>query len=184
MVAWFAFEQDKGEIISNLEKQLWQKGHYSCEIPGRRGSVVIKRLSIMIVQFVFAFACSIAFAFFLTFFFKRRGPGPYHGILYFFAIIFSFTLALGVWMHPLGPIYKGVPWLAVIGTALLITLLIAELIPHKDKAQYVKTKKEIIEEEKMDEEVLKKEFSILMFIIFALLICGYVYALIKGFPLN
>lgn len=91
-------------------------------------------------------------------------------------------MALGIWLHPFGPIYKGVPWLAVICTALLITLLIAELLPHKDKGQYVKTKNEIIDDEKEDEEVLKKEFSILIIIIFVILIGGYIYALVRGFP--
>lgn len=136
----------------------------------------------MILQFILAFVCSIIFAIFLTFFFKRRGPGPFDGILYFFAIIFSFTLAMGVWLNPVGPMYKGVPWLAVLGTALLITLLIAELVPHSDKGKYVKTTKDLEAEEDKDEEVLEKEFSILAIIILLILVGAFIYALTHPLP--
>ena len=136
----------------------------------------------MILQFIFSFVCSIIFAVFLTFIFKRRGPGPFDGMLYFFGIIFSFTLAMGVWLHPFGPTFNGVPWLGVIGTALLITLLIAELIPHKDAGRYVKTKKELEAEEEKDEEILKKEFSILIAIILLILIGAFIYALTHRLP--
>lgn len=130
----------------------------------------------MVMLFFFAFFCSIIFAVFLTSIFKRHGPGPFNGILYFFAIIFCFTLTMGFWLHPIGPTLGGVPWLTIIGGGLLITLIIAEALPHKEKGKFVKTKKEIEEEENLNEEVLKKEFSILGYVLIGLMIAAILYA--------
>ena len=55
-------------------------------------------------------------------------------------------------------------------------LLIAELVPHKDKGRYVKTKKELDAEATLDEEVLEKEFSILAYVMITILIAAIVYA--------
>lgn len=134
----------------------------------------------MLVQFIFAFLYSVIFAFILTYFLKRHGPGPFEGILYFFSIIILFTLALGAWLHPIGPMYRNVPWLSLLAISFLIMLLIAELLPHKEKHMLVKRKKEVItpeeEQDDEDEEVLEKEFKILFWIILFLLIAAIIYA--------
>jgi hypothetical protein len=130
----------------------------------------------MLLIFFFSFFCSCIFAVFLTYVFKRHGPGPFNGILYFFAIIFSFTLAMAVWLHPIGPRLGGVPWLTIIGGGLLIMLIIAEVLPHKEKGKYVKTQKDLEVEKTLNEEVLEKEFSILAYVMIALLIAAIVYA--------
>lgn len=127
----------------------------------------------MLVRFLFAFFCSIIFAFILTFFFKRRGPGPYHGIVYFFAIIFLFTAAVGLLLTPIGPMVKNVPWLSITAFGLLITLLIAEMLPHHEKAVTIKRK----QAEEEDEEVLEKEFGIILVLILLILAAAIVYAL-------
>lgn len=127
----------------------------------------------MLVRFLFAFFYSIIFAFILTFFFKRRGPGPYHGILYFFAIIFLFTAAVGLLLTPFGPMVKNVPWLSIAAFGLLITLLIAEMLPHHEKAVTIKRK----QAEEEDEEVLEKEFGIILVLILLILAAAIVYAL-------
>lgn len=129
----------------------------------------------MLIRFIFAFFCSILFAFILTYFFKRRGPGPFHGILYFFAIIFLFTAALGLMLTPMGPMYKNVPWLSIIAVGLLIMLLIAELLPHHEKAVTIRRKNKK-NEEKEDEEVLEKEFGIIVILILVILAAAIVYA--------
>ncbi len=128
----------------------------------------------MIIHFIFSFICSIIFAVVLTYFFKRRGPGPFHGILYFFAIIFLFTAAMGLLLTPMGPMYKNVPWLSIIATGLLIMLVIAELLPHHEKA--VTFKRKLPGEEDEDEEVLEKEFSIITIIILVILASAIIYA--------
>lgn len=132
----------------------------------------------MLIRFLFSFFCSILFAFILTFFFKRRGPGPYHGILYFFAIIFLFTAALGLLLTPVGPMYKNVPWLSIISIGLLIMLLIAEMLPHHEKAVTIKRKDPRSEDDE-DEEVLEKEFSIIGFIILVILVAAIIYAVMS-----
>jgi len=129
----------------------------------------------MAIHFLFSFFCSIIFAFILTYFLKRRAPGPFGGILYFFSIIFLFTAALGFLLTPLGPMYKNVPWLSIAAIALLIMLLIAELLPHHGKGVIVKRKKK--SEADKDEQTLEKEFSIIIGIILVLLVAAVIYAL-------
>jgi predicted ferric reductase len=133
----------------------------------------------MLIHFIFSFFCSIIFAFVLTYFLKRRAPGPFGGILYFLGIIFLFTAALGLLLTPIGPMYKNVPWLSIIAIGLLIMLLIAELLPHHEKAVTIKRKPVKTEEEK-DEEVLEKEFGILIVFIIIILVAAIVYAIISG----
>ena len=123
----------------------------------------------MLVHLFFSFACSIIFALVLTYLLKRRAPGPFNGVLYFFAIIFVFTAGLGVLINPIGPTYKNVPWMAIGAIALLIMLLIAELLPHHEKGMIVKHDPELTEEEK-NEQTLEKEFNILIGLIFVILI--------------
>jgi len=134
----------------------------------------------MIVQFMFAFLYSIIFALILTFFFKRRAPGPFHGIFYFFCLIFLFTVALGAWLHPIGPMFRNVPWLSLLAIAFLIMLLMAELLPHREKHVVIK-RKEILrpgeEPDDEDEEVLESEFKGLFWFILVCLIGAIFYAI-------
>ncbi len=130
----------------------------------------------MLIHFLFSFICSIFFAFILTYVFKRRAPGPFGGILYFFAIIFLFTAALGFLLTPMGPMYKNVPWLSIAAIGLLIMLLIAELLPHHEKAIIVKRKEKMSEEEK-DEQLLEREFGLILIVILLLLVGATIYAI-------
>lgn len=127
----------------------------------------------MIIHLAFAFTCSVIFSLILTFLLKRRAPGPFNGIVYFFAIIFAFTAGLGLLINPIGPTFKGVPWLAVAAIALLIMLLIAELLPHHEKGMIVKHDPEKTEEER-NEEALEKEFNILIGLIFVILVAAII----------
>ena len=135
----------------------------------------------MIVHFLFAFICSVIFSMILTFFLKRHAPGPFGGILYFFAIIFLSTMALGLWLTPMGPMYRNVPWLSVIAIGLLVMLLIAELLPHKEKGGIVmkKNAKTKEEEEDEDEEILEKEFGIIGWVFAIILIAAIIYAIVS-----
>jgi len=129
----------------------------------------------MLIHFAFSFFCSIIFAFILTYFLKRRAPGMHGGIWYFFGIIFLFTAALGLLLTPMGPMFRGVPWLSIIAIALLVTLLIAELVPHHEKGAVVK-KTSIKEHEDIEEHLLEKEFGIIVIIILVVLAAAIVYA--------
>ena len=131
----------------------------------------------MIVQFIFAFFYSIIFALILSFLFKRHAPGPFGGILYFFAIIFLFTLAIGAWVRPMGPRIFNVPWLSFLAIAFVIMLLIAELRPHKERMDLIKRKQA---GEDVDEEVLEKEFSIIVWVIIAGLVAAITYAIFRN----
>ncbi len=130
----------------------------------------------MLIHFLFSFFCSIIFAFVLTFLLKRKAHGPFGGMLYFFCIIFLFTAALGLLLTPMGPMYKNVPWLSIVAIALLVTLLIAELRPHHEKAIIVKREDPRLEEIK-HEERLEKEFGIIIVIILVMLVAAIIYAL-------
>ena len=130
----------------------------------------------MLTHFFFSFVCSVIFALILSFIFKRRAPGPFNGILYFFGIIFTFTAALGLLLTPMGPMYKNVPVLSIAAIALLVMLLIAELLPHHEKAVIVK-RKLVKSDEERDEETLQKEFSILLVLILVILVGAVIYAI-------
>lgn len=133
----------------------------------------------MIIHLIFAFACSVIFTIILTYLLKRRAPGPFNGVLYFFILIFLFTAGIGVLINPIGPTFKGVPWLAIATISLLIMLLIAELLPHHEKGMIVKHDPELTEEEK-DEQTLEKEFNLLIGLIFVILIAAIIYVSTTG----
>ena len=133
----------------------------------------------MLIHFAFSFFCSIIFAFVLTYFLKRRAPGPHGGVWYFFGIIFLFTAALGLLLTPMGPMFRHVPWLSIIAIAGLVTLLIAELLPHHEKGAIVK-RTSIKEHEDINEHLLEKEFGIILVIILVVLVAAIIYAIYAG----
>ena len=55
--------------------------------------------------------------------------GPWGSAIWFIAILFLATLAIGVWADPVGPVAFGVPWLGFLVTAIFIGLLIAAATP-------------------------------------------------------
>lgn len=136
----------------------------------------------MLIQFLFSFLCSVLFAIVLTWFMKRRAPGPFGGVLYFFVIIFLFTTALGLLITPIGPVYRNVPWLSILATALMIMLLIAELLPHDEHAYIARRKPKVADAhpDEADEQSLQKEFSLLLVLILLLLMAAIVYLVISG----
>lgn len=71
--------------------------------------------------------------------------------------------------------YKNVPWLSIAAFGLLIMLLIAEMLPHHEKAVTIKRKP--VNEADEDEEVLEKEFGIIVIIILVVLAAAVIYAL-------
>jgi divalent metal cation (Fe/Co/Zn/Cd) transporter len=122
-----------------------------------------------LVSLIFAFFLSIFFTLILTYFFKRRAPGPFGGMLYFFAIVFLFTLAIGVWISPQpGPRIMDIPWVSLIGIGLLITLLLAEMLPHRE------TKLIKVKQDAEDEEVLEKEFGALAWVMIIVLVAAVI----------
>ncbi|ALO16914.1 hypothetical protein L21SP5_03301 [Salinivirga cyanobacteriivorans] len=74
---------------------------------------------------------AVIFAALLPSVFKREGPGPMSGSLFFFFIIFLFSWAVGSWITPIGPLFYGVPWLGYLIIGLFTMLLIAALVPAK-----------------------------------------------------
>ena len=78
---------------------------------------------------VFALLFALFFASLLAYGFKRKGPGPLEGMLFFLMIIFMFSWAIGSWLSPVGPVYHGVPWLGYLYLAFMATLLLGVLIP-------------------------------------------------------
>lgn len=133
----------------------------------------------MLIHFAFSFFCSIIFAFILIYFLKRRAPGPHGGMYYFFGIIFLFTAALGLLLTPMGPRFMNVPWLTIIAIGLLVTLLIAELLPHHEKGVIVK-RASVKEHEDINEHLLEKEFGIILVIILVILAAAVIYALMSS----
>lgn len=91
----------------------------------------------IIISFVFA----ILFAILLPSLFRRNGPGPLRGMVFYFLIIFLFTWAIGSWVTPIGPVAFNTSWLAYLAIAFLIMILIAALVPPNppEKSEMYKT---------------------------------------------
>ena len=66
-----------------------------------------------------------------------RGPWP--SMLWFFLLLFVGTLAMGVWVEPVGPQPWGAPILTFLVAAILIALLVAAATPREARA-YRRTK--------------------------------------------
>ena len=49
--------------------------------------------------------------------------------LFFFLIVFLFTVAAGLWLEPVGPVAWGVPWLGFLFIGILVALLLAAAAP-------------------------------------------------------
>lgn len=62
---------------------------------------------------------------------RRRGPGPMHGLLYFFLILFLAIWAGGVWVTPVGPPAWGVPWMGFLAVGVILALLLAAMSPRE-----------------------------------------------------
>lgn len=75
--------------------------------------------TIFIAAVVVAVLLTIAFA--ATY----RGDGSWAGLWVFFALIFLFAVAGGIWTAPYGPVYWGVPWFGIIFWGVLVALLLA-----------------------------------------------------------
>ena len=85
----------------------------------------------ILISVVFA----VFFAFILTGLFRREGPGPMSGLLYFFLMIFFFSWAIGAWLTPVGPVFNGVAWLGYLIIAFLIMMMIAALAPPRTEEE-------------------------------------------------
>lgn len=66
--------------------------------------------------------------------------GPWESALWFIAVLFLATLAIGVWADPVGPVAFGVPWLGFLVTAIFVGLLIAAATPD---ARYQRERRHI-----------------------------------------
>jgi hypothetical protein len=83
----------------------------------------------MLPAFITALVFALIFSLILFVGFKRRGPGPIDGFVYFFLLILFFSWAIGSWLYPYGPLYWDVAWLDFFIVAFLMMLVIAVLVP-------------------------------------------------------
>lgn len=81
----------------------------------------------IIISCVFA----IVFAILLPALFRRDGPGPLKGMVFYFLIIFLFTWAIGSWVTPVGPVAYNTSWLEYLIIAFFIMILIGVLVPPR-----------------------------------------------------
>src|SRR6056297_1018882 len=97
----------------------------------------------MLYPIIFSFVFAIVFALLLPSLFRREGPGPWHGILFYFLIIFLFTWAIGSWMTPVGPVAFGTSWMGYLFIAFFIMILIGVLVPPRPPAPPPESDKDI-----------------------------------------
>lgn len=80
--------------------------------------------------------------------YRERDGG---GILLFFTIVFMGTLALGLWVTPVGPIFLGVYWLNLLLIGIFIALILAS-IPHSSNLNYGSEEHNLDAEQKANKE--------------------------------
>ncbi|MFW5805207.1 MAG: hypothetical protein ACOCVX_01645 [Bacteroidales bacterium] len=88
----------------------------------------------MVFPIIISFVFAIVFAVLLPSLFRRDGPGPWQGILFYFLIIFLFTWAVGSWISPFGPVAYGISWMGYLFIAFFIMILIGVLVPPSPTA--------------------------------------------------
>lgn len=104
----------------------------------------------MYPSLLFSILLAFFFAFLLSSGFKRRGPGPFNGLVFITLIIFMFSWTLGSWMMPIGPSTWGISWVGYLLIAILIMFLLGALLPGSE------TEKQVIDKEELDKEVIRK----------------------------
>lgn len=114
-----------------------------------------------------AIIVALALGLLLVALFNRTGPGPASGFLFFFIIIFLATWAVGVWFAPVGPVVGGVPWLTLLITAILVTLLIGAAIPPSPPAI-------------MPDQAVAEASAITIGLFFYVLLAGFLALIIAG----
>jgi hypothetical protein len=65
--------------------------------------------------------------------FRRRGPGPNAGFLFFFTLLFLIVWAGGAWLQPFGAPVLGVYWMPYGLVSIVTLLLIAALVPARPR---------------------------------------------------
>lgn len=86
----------------------------------------------LIQSLLYSVSFALVFSLLLSYGFKRKGPAPWNGLLFYFVIIFMFSWAFGSWLMPFGPVHWNVPWAGYLMLALVITLLIGAVVPKSD----------------------------------------------------
>jgi len=94
-----------------------------------------------IITFVFSLLIALSFSLLLVYAFKRKGPGPFEGLLFFLVIIFSTSFVLGAWIIPIEPTYNGESWIGQLLLAIVVSLLLVVLIPKTDISKLPKNRK-------------------------------------------
>jgi hypothetical protein len=88
----------------------------------------------MLVQtLLYSLSFALIFSLLLTYGFKRKGPGPANGLLFYFVIIFMFSWSVGAWLIPFGPSHWDIPWAGYLILAFVIMLLLGAVIPKSDQ---------------------------------------------------
>jgi hypothetical protein len=130
----------------------------------------------MISSLIASILFSLFFAILLAYAFRRRGPGPFGGILFMFIIIFMFTWAIGSWLAPSAQVFIRVPWLVYLLIAMIIMLLMGTLIPPSREGSQIISKADVDKMVRQEKKISDAQitigvfFWIMIFILFLLVI--------------
>jgi len=127
----------------------------------------------MFYPIIISFVLAILFALLLPSLFRRDGPGPLRGIVFYFLIIFLFTWAIGSWVTPIGPVLFNTSWLAFLIVALLVMVLIAVLIPPNipKNNEFLKTDR-VAEERRNANRLINASFGAFFWLLMLILIAA------------
>jgi hypothetical protein len=108
--------------------------------------------------------------------FRRRGPGPIAGFLFFFSLLFLIVWAGGAWLQPFGAPLLGVYWMPYGLVAVVALLLIAALVPPPSRQSTVEVV-DVAEEarrERVAEVGLTLFFGLLLLTLIIAVVAHYV----------
>lgn len=141
----------------------------------KAGIGVTGEFTMLILEFLLALAVAILLSFVLVYPLRRRGPGPFEGLIFFFLILFLAAWAGGVWVRPIGPTAWNVSWVGFLLVGLIIALILASAFPSRRPIVNPPADTTTETEAEVAVVTLGVFFFILLFAMLAAIILHYIY---------
>lgn len=88
-----------------------------------------------VLEFLIALVAAIVLSVLLVVVLRRRGPGPWSGLLFFFLIVLLAAWAGGAWLVPVGPPLAGIYWLGFLLVGIAVAVILAAATPAQTRRE-------------------------------------------------
>ncbi len=130
----------------------------------------------MYTSIITALLIAAVFGLIISLTFKKTGPGPGNGLLFFFAIIFMFSWGIGSWITPSHPLHISYPWLSYFFIGLFVMLLLTATLPKSNPKRKDITPNENLENKAKNEQAVAVGFGLFFWIMMiSMLVFGLIY---------